>query len=488
MIPPAPVRVKLEMSPASNGVTISLLTEQQEEQAGKVNYQETLDYIYSFLDAEKTGGQQYNPANYDLRRVEELLVRLGSPHRGRPSVHIAGTKGKGSTAAMVASVLVASGYRTGLFTSPHLIDLRERIRVNNEFISENELIHLVAKIRPEVSAVNEKATYGEITTFEVLTALGFGHFQQKGAEFQVVEVGLGGELDATNVITPEVAVITSISYDHMQALGNTLDRIATAKAGIIKPGITVVSARQPQAAARVIAETCRRTGAHLIRVGESVNARGLGFANGQQHLLVRGRLDSYRLAIPLLGYYQLDNAASAVAALEALSEKGCHISRQSIIKGLAEVSWPGRFEILSRRPLVLVDGAHNRESARRLREAIEHYFHRGEPQSEKEAAECYRKAILLIGMSRHKDSAGIASELHPIFDQVIVTRSQHPRAMAPDEITGQFQKYGLATRIMDTVPQAVSLARELATGDDLVCATGSLFVVGEVIAEIRKAV
>jgi dihydrofolate synthase/folylpolyglutamate synthase len=476
------------MSPALNGATISSLIKRQEEQVGSMNYQETLDYIYSFLDAEKTGGQQYNPANYDLRRVEELLVRLGNPHRGRPSVHIAGTKGKGSTAAMVTSVLVASGYRTGLYTSPHLIDLRERIRVNNEFISENELIHLVAKIRPEVSAVNEQATYGELTTFEILTALGFSHFQQKGAEFQVLEVGLGGELDATNVITPEVAIITSISYDHMQALGNTLGQIATAKAGIIKAGITVVSARQPREAARVIAETCRRTRARLIKVGAEVTARGLGFADARQHLLVRGRLDGYQLAIPLLGYYQLDNAASAVAALEALSEKGCHISRQSIIKGLAEVSWPGRFEILRRRPLVLVDGAHNRESARRLREAIEHYFHRGEPRPEKETDECYRRAILLIGMSRHKDTAGIISELGPIFNEIIVTRSQHPRAMAADEITGQFQKQGLATRTTNTVPEALSLARELATGDDLICATGSLFVVGEVIAEIRKAV
>ncbi len=451
-----------------------------------MNYQEALDYIYSFVDAEKSGGRQYDPANYDLRRVEELLLRLGSPHRGRHSVHIAGTKGKGSTAAMVASVLAASGYRTGLFTSPHLIDLRERIRVNNELISENELIRLVARIRPEVSAVNQRATYGELTTFEILTALGFSHFQQKGADFQVMEVGLGGELDATNVITPEVAIITGISYDHTQALGDTLGQIAAAKAGIIKPGVTVVSAPQAPEAARVIAETCQRLQARLIKVGNEVTARWLDYANERQHLLVRGRLDSYRLAIPLLGYYQLDNSANAVAALEALIEEGYHISPESIIRGLAEVSWPGRFEILSQRPLLLVDGAHNRESARRLREAIEHYFYRSGLRPEKETRERYRRAILLIGMSRDKDSAGIATELHPIFEQVIVTQSQHPRAMAPDEITAQFQKHGIPTRVTDTVPQALSLARELAGEDDLICATGSLFVVGEVIAEVRE--
>jgi dihydrofolate synthase/folylpolyglutamate synthase len=359
--------------------------------------------------------------------------------------------------------------------------------VNNELISENELIRLVARIRPEVSAVNERATYGKLTTFEILTTIGFSHFQQKGAEFQVLEVGLGGELDATNVITPEVAIITSISYDHMQALGNTLSQIATAKTGIIKPGITVVSAPQAPEAARVIADACHHHRAQLIQLGGEVTVRGLSFTAEKQHLVVRGIKDSYQLAIPLLGYYQLDNAANAVAALEALSERGYQVPRESIIRGMAEVSWPGRFEILSRRPLLLVDGAHNRESARRLREAFKHFFHRSEPQPEKGTGPSYRKAILLIGMSRDKDSAGIASELHSIFDQVIITRSRHPRAMATDVITAQFQKYGLPIRVTDTVPHALSLARELADGDDLICATGSLFVVGEVIGEIKRA-
>ena len=192
-----------------------------------MNYQQALDYIYSFIDYEKTPKLRYNAANYDLRRVGELLARLGNPHLEATSVHIAGTKGKGSIAAMVASVLSVSNYTTGLYTSPHLHTLRERMRVDGKLISEDELVTLVQKLQPEVEIVNQKATYGRLTTFELLTALGFAHFSSKRADFQVLEVGMGGRLDATNVINPEVCIITSISFDHMQVLGHTLSEIAT---------------------------------------------------------------------------------------------------------------------------------------------------------------------------------------------------------------------------------------------------------------------
>jgi len=435
-------------------------------------YQQTLDYIYSFIDYE-TVPRPLDAANYDLRRVDELLGRLDNPHLKAKSVHIAGTNGKGSTAAMVASALTISGYTTGLYTSPHLNDLRERIRVDRELISKAELVDLVERLKPEVEAVNRKATYGRLTTFELLTALGFAYFRLKGVDFQVLEVGLGGRLDATNVIQPEVCLITSVSLDHRDVLGNSLAEIAAEKAGIIKPGCVVVTSPQPDEVARVIKETCVNCGASLVRVGIDVTWRELGFVSNRQLLRVKGRLDSYELSIPLLGHYQLENAATAVAALEVLAGRGFNISRDSIINGLAQVSWPGRFQILSHHPLILVDGAHNPDGARRLKQSLEQYFD-------------FDRAILVIGASCDKDIAGIVSELFPLFDKVIVTRSRHARAMASPPIVAEFRKQGVDTQVVDEVPAALSLALALAGDRDLICVAGSLFVIAEAIEQANR--
>jgi len=432
-----------------------------------MDYQQALDYIDSYTDYEKTP-MPHAAANYDLRRVDELLVRLGNPHLKARSVHIAGTKGKGSVAAMVASVLTVSGYTTGLYTSPHLHTLRERIRVNGKLISEDELVALVEKLKPEVEAVNQKATYGRLTTFELLTALGFAYFSSKGADFQVLEVGLGGTFDATNVINPEVCIITSISFDHMEVLGHTLTEIATEKAGIIKPGSIVVTSPQADEVDRVIKDTCLNRGAELVRVGSDVTWQSLGFNVNRQLLQVKGKLGSYELTTPLLGHYQLDNVATAVAALEVLAGREINISRDSIINGLVRVSWPGRFQILSHRPLVVVDGAHNPDSAQKLKQSLEQYFR---PD----------RAILIIGVSSDKDIAGVASELAPLFDRVIVTRSRHPRAMAPPPIVAEFARHGVETQAVDDVPAALSLALTQAGDRDLICVAGSLFVVAEAI-------
>jgi len=372
---------------------------------------------------------------------------------------------------MVASALTASGYTTGLYTSPHLNDLRERIRVDGELISKAQLVDLVERLKPEVEAVNRKATYGRLTTFELLTALGFIYFGLKGVDFQVLEVGLGGRLDATNVIQPEVCLITSVSLDHRDVLGNSLAGIAAEKAGIIKPGCVVVTSPQADEVARVIKETCVNRGASLVRVGIDVTWQELGFVSNRQLLRVKGRLGSYELSIPLLGHYQLENAATAVAALEVLAGRGFKISRDSIINGLAQVSWPGRFQILSHHPLLVVDGAHNPDSARRLKQSLEQYFN-------------LDRAILVIGASSDKDIASIVLELFPLFDKVIATRSRHPRAMATAPIVAEFAKYGVETRVADDVPTALSSA--LAENRDLICVTGSLFVVAEAIELANK--
>jgi len=374
---------------------------------------------------------------------------------------------------MVASALTACGYTTGLYTSPHFHTWRERIRVDGELISEEELARLVTSLKPQVEAVNERATYGKLTTFEFLTALAFAYFGQKGVKFQVLEVGLGGKFDATNVITPLVCIITPISFDHMDVLGNSLAEIAAEKCGIIKPASTVVISPQPDEAAEVIRETCRGCGAQLLTVGSDVTWEGLGFDLDGQRLRVQGRKGSYELSIPLLGQHQLDNAATAVAALEVLADKGFNIPRESVIKGLKQVSWPGRFQILSRHPLLIVDGAHNIGAARQLKQSIQQYFN-------------FDRAILVMGTSYDKDIASIISELFSLFDKVIVTRSCHPRAMAPVPLAAEFARHGVKAEVVEDVPSALSRALALAGDKDLVCIAGSLFVVGEAMEQAAR--
>ena len=447
-----------------------------------MDYRQAEEYVFSYTDYEKSP-VPHDAANYDLRRVDELLARLGNPHLSARSVHIAGTKGKGSVAAMVASVLSHCGYKTGLYTSPHLHTWRERMRVNGELITEAEFVALVEKLKDEVEEVNQKATYGQLTTFELLTALGFAFFKMKGVDFQVLEVGMGGKFDATNVINPVVSVITSISFDHTEVLGNTLAKIAGEKAGIIKRGGTVVISPQADEAAQVIEVIGLERGARLIKLGRDVTWQNPGFDGNRQTLRVRGRLNSYELSIPLLGQYQMENAAVAVAALEVLVEKGNKISRDGIIRGLAEVNWPGRLQVLGRHPLVLVDGAHNPDSARKLSQALEHYFGLS---ALKDKPGPYSPTVLVIGVSGDKDTTGIVSALEPLFNEVIVTRSQHPRAMAPALVVAEFARYGVAAQVAPDVPAALKAAFDIAGNRGFIGITGSLFIVGEAIEQVRR--
>jgi dihydrofolate synthase/folylpolyglutamate synthase len=431
-----------------------------------VNYQQAIDYINSYTDYEKIG-MPHDPAFYDLRRVDELLSLLGNPHRRAGSIHITGTNGKGSVAVMVASALTACGYRTGLYTSPHFYSWRERVQVDGELISEEELARLVTELGPLLEEVNERATYGKLTTFEFLTALAFAYFGQRGVKLQVLEVGLGGKFDATSVVTPLVGVITPIDFDHTDVLGNTLTEIAAEKCGIIKPDSILVTAPQPPEAAAIIEETCRQRRARLITVGKDVTWQGLSFDLDGQRLRVQGRV-GYELFLPLLGEHQLVNAATAVAALEVLADKGFDISRESVAKGFEQVSWPGRFQILRRRPLLVVDGGHNVGAARQLVQSIRQYLDFG-------------RAILVMGTSQDKDIAGLVAELAPLFNQVIVTRSGHPRALAPATLAAEFARQGIKVQLTSDVPSALSQALTLAGEKDLVCVAGSLFVVAEAI-------
>jgi len=433
------------------------------------HFDQALDFIYSFIDYEKQRDKHVK-TTWDLRRVEALLGRLGNPHLKSKTVHIAGSKGKGSVAAMTASVLIKAGYKTGLYTSPHLHFFNERIRVDNRLISNEEIVEFMTRIKPAVEEVNREAAYGTLTTFEITTALGFSYFAQQNVDFQVIEVGLGGRLDATNVLQPDVCVITPISYEHTAILGTTLSAIATEKSGIIKEGSIVVSSPQTDEADAAIASACQQKGAKLIRVGKDVTYQSLRFDDAQQSFLIKGRLGNYELTIPLLGQYQLSNAATAVAALEVLSEKGNVIPLQSIVQGMKEVNWEGRLQVLNRHPLVVADGAHNQDSAQKLSQALKQYFK-------------FEKAVLIIGMSSDKDLSGIVTELAPIFQKVIVTKSLHPRAMATSPIAVEFLKHGIEAQQTDDISIAMPLALSLAGANDMVCVTGSLFIASGAIEQ-----
>ena len=433
------------------------------------DYQAALDYVLSFADYERAFR---SAVVFDISRIEALLKRLGKPQQAARSVHVAGTKGKGSTSAMIASMLIASGYRTGLYTSPHLHTFTERIQVDGEPIAEEKFAEIVWGLKPEVETVNRFGGLGELTTFEILTALAFVYFKERGVDFQVLETGLGGRLDATNVVKPEICVITSISFDHTEVLGNTLTQIAMEKAGIIKPGSRVVSAPQNPEASAVIERVCQERGASLIKVGQEVAWRRNKISDSGQSFQLKGIRGNYDFTIPLLGEHQLENAAVAVASLEILANLGAKVSPESMAIGLSQVCWPGRLQILQHNPLFVVDGAHNADSAMNLREALKQYFD-------------FDDAILIIGTSQDKDLAGIVAELSPLPSMVIATHSHHPRAVVTSELVAEFSKWGVKPQVAENVASAVDLALDKAKPRDLICATGSLFVVAEVIEYIR---
>lgn len=432
-----------------------------------MNYQEALDYILSFADYERL---PRSALVWDLRRIERLLERLGNPQDTARSIHIAGTKGKGSTAAMITSILTQAGYRVGLYTSPHLFSFTERIQTEGRPIAEDAFARLTESLKPEVAAVNRIGDLGELTTFEILTALAFTFFREIRADYQVLETGLGGRLDATNVVKPEVCVITSISFDHMDVLGNTLAQIAAEKAGIIKPGSTVVCSPQFPEAMEVIERTCRERGVRLVRVGTQVTWQKGSFSAEEQSFHLKGLEREYDLRIPLLGEHQLENAATAVAAVEVLAGMGARVSPENISAGLEQVNWPGRLQVLRREPWVIVDSAHNVYSVKKLGEALRQHFN-------------FDRLILVIGVSSDKDVAGIIAEAATLTSEVIIARSRHPRSVPPEMLRDEFLKHGVTPQVAESVASAIKLALDRAKPDDLICAAGSVFVIAEVMEE-----
>jgi len=441
----------------------------------ELKYQQTLDYLYGFVDYSLTRQTRYSPEQFDLDRMFAFMAYLGNPHQAFPVIHIAGTKGKGSIAAMCESILRASGYRVGLYTSPHLQDYAERMQINRDLIAHESLIELVDEIRPFLDSGTE------LTTFEITTALAFLWFKRQNVDIAVVEVGLGGRLDATNVVIPMVSVIASLSYDHTQFLGETLTEIATEKAGIIKPGVPTVLSPQKEEARLVIERIAAERNSPLTQVGSDylyaeitrsvTSGQVLQVWPASDQILVNEFIESggltewepARLQIPLLGYHQVENAATAYATMQVVKERGLVIDNGSIQEGLARVSWPGRFEILQSNPPIVVDSAHNRDSALKLRLALDDNF----PG---------RVVVLIFGASEDKDVEGMFAELMPRVQQVIATRSYHPRSMDPEQIYDLAHRFGRPAKITQNVEDALQEAIRIADGEALILGTGSLFV------------
>ena len=434
------------------------------------DYQQALDYLYSLVDFE-TRVELRSSINYDLRRMDELLAVFGKPHTRMPSVHIAGTKGKGSTAAMIASAMQHAGYRSGLYTSPHLVDLTERMCINGVPVPRAVLVDLVNEIKPVVTRLNQAARFGRLTTFEVLTALGFLHFARSGANFQVIETGLGGRLDATNVLKPEVCVITSIGLDHTAVLGNTIELIAREKAGIIKPGSTVISAPQKPEAEAVIRQASASVNA--VYMENPVRVLTEGYAEDRQLFTIEGLRGLYSIRSPLLGRYQAPNIGCAVSTLEVLGEKGFNISRQHIVEGLENVKWPGRFHILCSRPLTITDGAHTPESITAFLDSLDAYL--------KARSLYYTGSVVVFGASSDKDVLNMVAPLISRFDTVILTRSDHPRAMPPEEIAGLIKQPEKPVILTETVSRAIDEAMSRVSSAGVIAITGSLFVTGDAV-------
>lgn len=402
-----------------------------------------------------------------LSNTKNCLKLLGNPHQELKIIHIGGTNGKGSTAVFIASMLQAAGYKVGLYTSPHLISFRERLIINSKQISKKEVAELVTKIKSHILKVNADPKLSRLTFFEVITMMAFSYFAREQVDFAILEVGLGGRLDATNVTKPLVSVITNSNYDHMDKLGKTLTSIAQEQAGIIQKGGIVVSAAQGKALT-VIKKVCREQKARAYYVNKDIKYKILKSNLEGQSFDAQGIFSKFEnLRIALLGRHQLLNACCGIAAIEALRLHRIFVSPEAIRKGLGKVCWPGRLEIVKRFPLVILDGAHNHPAAKQLRISLEELL------KEK------KKLILVLGICQDKEIKKIVQELAPLASQIIVTAAATPRAARPEDLYQVARQYNKDIQVIKRVEGAVKTALQKVGKKGVVCVSGSLYVVGE---------
>lgn len=412
-----------------------------------MTYRETLAYL-----------SDLNPLGirFGLEAIHSLLGRLNDPQLSTPSVLIAGTNGKGSVAAMTASILSWAGFKTGLYTSPDLMDVRERIRIDGKMIGRTEMAACAQEVR---SRIREEVSY-----FEFLTALAFVHFARCRTDILVLEVGMGGRLDATNVVRPLVSVVTNISLEHRRYLGNTLAKIAGEKGGIIRDGGVCLTAAHQKPVIDTLEAICRERGATLLRVGREIGTT----RHRDGTFSFRGVTDRYeRLLCPLAGRHQIANTALALAAVEQVRLAGFPVSRQAVIEGLAKTRWEGRLEVLRRSPTLLVDGAHNPAGVATLCRALREDFP-------------HRRLILLFGVLGDKDYRTMARRLFPLADRVILTRPKSDRAVSPQGLLALVGDDSRKSEVIEDPGEALERALSMASPEDLVCAAGSLYLVGEI--------
>jgi dihydrofolate synthase/folylpolyglutamate synthase len=434
---------------------------------GASNFTKAVRFLNTLSDFERLRIVRYNNQNFDLDRMRTLLRKLGNPQDQFRSVHIAGTKGKGSTCAMVASMLQASGYKVGVYTSPHLVDIRERIQINGEMISHSEFARLVKLVEPIIARSRPVPTY-----FDVLTAVAFKYFADHKIDIAVVETGLGGRLDSTNVIKPEVTAITNISKDHMAQLGTTLGLIATEKAGIFKHGVPAVTVIQDPEAEEALKRVAEKVGAPLDITGKTIEfsyrfeaTRMLGPHNRVCLTTPNSRFE--HLAVPLVGEHQAINCGLALAIIDKLKGRGIAINDSRAMEGLTKVTIPGRMEMVSQTPRVLVDGAHNAASVDALMKAIGQHI------------PC-DSIVVIFGCCADKDVAGMLDRITSGADKVIFTNVNNIRTANPEELAARYvELYGKMAQVAPTLEEALAIANRAVTKEDLICITGSFYLVGE---------
>ncbi|MDA8082911.1 MAG: bifunctional folylpolyglutamate synthase/dihydrofolate synthase [Nitrospiraceae bacterium] len=419
-----------------------------------MSYQDSIGYLY---------GLQKFGMKFGLDNMRRLMTAFGEPHRSFRCVHVAGTNGKGSTSAMLESILRTGGLRTGLFTSPHLISFTERIRINGEEISEQEVVDLAGEVRRAAEGIEDFSP----TFFEVVTTMAFLYFRKMEVDWAIIETGLGGRLDATNVIDPEVSVITMIDYDHREFLGETLASIAREKAGIIKEGRPVISAAQPADAMRVIRDAAKARKAPLSVYQENFSSEITSNDPEAPVFTYRGNREYAGLALQLAGLHQVTNASLAARTAEVIQQK-FPSPVLDILKGLGQVSWPGRLEMVSSDPPVMIDGAHNPHAAETLARHLSRL--RGAK---------YKRIILVLGVMADKDISGIIGPLLPLAPEIIVTSPAYGRAATPEALGNLVTSMGHAAKIAPTVAEAISLAKGLRHDGDLILITGSFYTIGE---------
>jgi dihydrofolate synthase/folylpolyglutamate synthase len=447
------------------------------------DYQDRLDYLYGRLNYEWVGMPKL-PTELRVRRMRRLLRKLGDPHLGLRVIHVGGTKGKGSTAALLAAALSAAEYRTGLYCSPHLHRLEERFCIDGRQATRDELVELVDEVRAAVESLeldDQEHCHRGSTFFEITTAMGLLHFARRGADIVVLEVGMGGRLDSTNVVHPALSVITSIAFDHTRQLGNTLGAIATEKAGILKhrrPAVSGIVESEPRRAIRFVAAQRR---CPLRELGVDFNFDSfaprlpLSRPTPGKVRVQTWRRDWDMLNLPLLGLHQAHNAAVALAGLDLLAEvePSLEVGRAAVVRGFAGLRWPARVEVLSEAPWLVIDGAHNVASAEALAETLLNYF----PETSR---------TLVFGTTKDKDMVGQLRAILPLFERVIATRYvENPRSVPPEDVARAVEVMsGKTARVAPEPAMALELARRMSGPDSLICVTGSLFLAAEARAVV----